>query len=95
MALNNVLLGGAAFNALASAILGATTAAVSWGGATPVRSGTEPSPRTPPGAALAVRLLGFTGNGSLVLIAATVIISALIGASEPKPRGLLSRLLSD
>ena len=90
MALNNVLLGGAAFNALASAILVATTAAVSWGGATPVRSGTEPSPRTPPGAALAVRLLGFTGNGSLVLIAATVIISALIGASEPKPRGLLS-----
>jgi hypothetical protein len=46
----DVLLGGAAFNALASAILGATTAAVSWGGATPVRSGTEPSPRTPPGA---------------------------------------------
>ena len=42
-----------------------------------------------------MRLLRFTGNGSLVLLAATVVISALIGASEPKPRGLLSRLLSD
>jgi hypothetical protein len=89
----DVLLGGATFNTLASAVLGASTAAVSKGGATPVRSGTEPSPRTPPGAALAVRLLRFTGNGSLVLLAATVLVSALIDASEPKPRGLLSRLL--
>ena len=91
----DVLLGGAAFNTVASAILGASTAAVSRGGATPVRSGTKPSPRTPPEAALALRLLRFTGNGSLALLAATVVVSALIEASEPKPRGILSRLLSD
>jgi hypothetical protein len=91
----DVLLGGAAFNTVASALLGASTAAVSREGATPVRSGNEPSPRTPPGAALAVRLLRFTGNGSLALLAATVVVSALIEASEPKPRGLLSRLFSD
>ena len=89
------VLGGAAFNTVASAILGASTAAVSRGGATPVRSGTKPSRRTPPEAALAVRLLRFTGNGSLALLAATVVVSALIEASEPKPRGILSRLLSD
>jgi hypothetical protein len=90
-----ILLGGAALNTVASALLGASTAAVSQGGATPVRSGTKPSRRTPPEAALAVRLLRFTGNGSLALLAATVAVSALIEASEPKPRGLLSRLLSD
>jgi hypothetical protein len=39
--------------------------------------------------------LRFTGNGSLVLLAATVVVSALIEAAEAKPRGLLSRLLSD
>jgi hypothetical protein len=39
--------------------------------------------------------LRFTGNGSLVLLATTVIVSALIEAAEPKPRGLLSYLLSD
>jgi hypothetical protein len=93
----DVLLGGAAFNTVASALLGASTAAVSRGGATPVRSGTKPSRQTPPGAALAMRLLRFTGNGSLALLAATVVVSALIEASEPKPkpRGLLSRLHSD
>jgi hypothetical protein len=31
----------------------------------------------------------------LVLLAATVVVSALIKAVEPKPRGLFSRLLSD
>ena len=91
----DVLLGGAAFNTVASAILGASTAAVSREGATPVRSGTKPSRQTPPEAALALRLLRFTGNGSLALLAATVVVSALIEASEPKPRGILSRLLSD
>jgi uncharacterized membrane protein len=91
----DLLLGGAAFNTVASALLGASTAASSQGGATPVRSGTKPSRRTPPEAALAVRLLSFTGNGSLVLLAATVVVSALIEAADPKPRGLLSRFLSD
>ncbi len=91
----DILLGGAAFNAVASALLGASTAASSRGGATPVRSGTRPSRQTPPEAALAMRLLRFTGNGSLALLAATVVVSALIEATEPMPRGLLSRLFSD
>jgi hypothetical protein len=91
----DLLLGGAAFNTVASALLGASTAASSQGGATPVRSGTKPSRRTPPEAALALRLLRLTGNGSLVLLAATVVVSALIEAAVPKPRGFLARLLSD
>jgi hypothetical protein len=91
----DILLGGAAFNTVASALIGASTAASSGAGAPPVRSGTRPSPRTPPEAALGLRLLRFTGDGSLVLLAATVVVSALIEAAEPKPRGLLSRLLSD
>ena len=91
----DVLLGGAAFNTVASALLGASTAASSRGGGTPVRSGTRPSRQTPPEAALAVRLLRVTGNGSLALLAATVVVSALIEAAEPKPRGLISHLLSD
>src|SRR3712207_2617522 len=91
----DILLGGAAFNTVASAVLGASTAASSRGGATPVRSGTKPSRQTPPEAALALRLLRFTGNGSLALLAATVVVSSLIEAAEPKPRGILSRLLSD
>ncbi len=91
----DLLLGGAAFNTMASALLGASMAASSRAGATPVRSGTKPSRQTPPEAALAVRLLRFTGNGSLALLAATVVVSALIEAAEPKPRGFLSRLHSD
>jgi hypothetical protein len=91
----DILLGGAAFNTVASAVLGASTAASSRGGATPVRSGSKPSRQTPPEAALALRLLRFTGNGSLALLAATVVVSASIEEAEPKPRGLLSRLLTD
>ena len=91
----DLLLGGAAFNTVASALLGASTAASSGRGATPVRSGTKPSRQTPPDAALAVRLLRFTGNGSLALLATTVVVSALIEAAEPEPRGLLSRFLSE
>ncbi len=73
----DLLLGGAAFNTVASTLLEASTAAVSRGEATPVRSGTKPSPRTPPEAALALRLLRVTGNGSLGLLAATIVVSAL------------------
>jgi len=91
----DILLGGAAFNTVASALLGASTAASSRGGATPVRSGTKPSRRTPPEAALAVRPPRFTGDVSLALLAAAVVVSALIEAAEPKPRGFLARLLSD
>jgi hypothetical protein len=91
----DVLLGGAAFNTVASAILGASTAVVSQGGATPVRSGIGPSRQTPPEAALTMRLLRFAGDGSLVMLPATVAVSALTEATEPKPCGFLSRLLSD
>ncbi len=89
----DVLLGGAAFNTIASAVLGATVASGAQRGFTPVRSGTTPAPDTPPGAARALRLLRFFSNGSVALLAASVVVSGLIEASTPKPRGLLSRLL--
>ena len=89
----DLLLGGAAFNTVVSAALGATAASRAPGGFTPVRSGTTPAPETPPGAAVAQRLLRFFGDGSLALLAATVVVSALVEAAEPKPRGLLSRLM--
>ena len=87
----DVLLGGAAFNTLASALLGATVASHASNGFTPVRSGNTPAPETPPGAARALRLLRFFSNGSVALLAASVIVSGLIEAADPKPRGLLSR----
>jgi hypothetical protein len=90
----DLLLGGAAFNTAASALLGATNAALSPEGYTPVRSGTRPAPETPPAAALAQRLLRVFGNGSLVLLVAAAVVSGLIEAEQPKPRGLLSRVLS-
>jgi hypothetical protein len=43
----------------------------------------------------AARLLRFTGNGVLTLLAASVIVSVLIEASNPKPRGLTSDVLPD
>ena len=89
----DLLLGGAAFNTVAAAVLGATVASRGPKGFTPVRSGTRPAPETPPGAARALRLLRFFSNGSLALLAATVVVSGLIEAAHPKPRGLLSRLL--
>jgi len=89
----DVLLGGAAFNTLASAVLGATVASRASEGFVPVRSGTTPAPETPPSAARALRLLRFFSNGSVALLAASVIVSGLIEAASPKPRGLLSRLL--
>ena len=89
----DLLLGGAAFNTLVSAALGATIASRGSRGYVPVRSGTTPARGTPPDAALALRLLRFFGNGSLALLAASVVVSGLIEAAEPKPRGLLSRLL--
>lgn len=89
----DVLLGGAAFNTLASAVLGATVASHASEGFVPVRSGTTPAPETPPGAARALRLLKFFSNGSVAMLAASVVVSGLIEAATPKPRGLLSRLL--
>src|SRR3712207_9153712 len=74
----DILLGGAAFNPVASALLGASTAAISQGGATPVHSGSRPSRQTPPEAALALGLLRFTGNGSVALLASICCCSALL-----------------
>ena len=62
-------------------------------GFTPVRSGTTPARETPRAAAVAQRLLRFFGDGTLALLGATVVVSALIKAAEHKPRGLTSRLL--
>jgi hypothetical protein len=71
----DLLLGGAAFNTIASAVLGATVASRASKGFTPVRSGNTPAPETPPGAARALQLLRFFSNGSVALLAASVIVS--------------------
>ena len=89
----DLLLGGAVVNTVASALLGATVASQSPKGFTPVRSGNKPAPETPSDAASALRLLRFFSNGSVALLATSVIVSGLIEAAEPKPRGLLSRSL--
>ena len=89
----DLLLGGAAFNTIASAALGATVASQAPKGFTPARAGNTPAPETPPGAARALRMLRFFSNGSVALLTASVIVSGLIEAADPKPRGLLSRLL--
>jgi hypothetical protein len=73
--------------------LGATPASRAPGGFTPVRSGTTSAPGMPPGTVVAQRLLRFFGNGSLALLAATIVVSALMEAAEPKSRGLLPRLM--
>ena len=90
----NLLLGGAATNAIASAILGARLASQARGGATPVESGTEPAPETPQEAATSQRLIGFFGSGSLALLAAVIALSGVIETQPIKARGVLSRLLT-
>ena len=57
-----------------------------------MRFGTRPAPETPPGAALVLQLVRVSGNGSLALLAATVVVSGPIEAADP--RGLLSRFLN-
>ena len=90
----NLLLGGAATNAIASAILGARLASQARGGATPVESGTEPAPETPQEAATSQRLIGFFGSGSIALLAAVIALSGVIETQPIKARGVLSRLLT-
>ena len=91
--LKDLLLGGAAVNAVISGILGAWIAKHSSAGATPVESGTEPAPETPQEAASSQRMISFFGTGSLVLLAAVIAVSGMIENEPIKPRGLLSRLL--
>ena len=90
----NLLLGGAAVNAVISGIMGARIARQAPGGATPVESGTEPAPETPQEAASAQRAISFFGYGSLVLVAVVIALSAVIETEPIKPRGVLSRLLT-
>ena len=92
--IKDLLLGGAAFNGIASGLLGAWVASRAPGGATPVRRGTKPAPETPGSAALAQRLIGVFGSGSITLVAAAIAVSAIIESQAVKPRGILSRLLS-
>jgi len=94
----NFLLGGAALNAVASAILGTTVASRAPEGlpegGTPVETGTQPARETPEEAAWAQRLIGLTGTSSLALLAGVIAVSTVIETSAAKPRGLLSRLFS-
>jgi hypothetical protein len=92
--LKDLLLGGAAVNAVISGILGARIAKQSSAGATPVESGTEPAPETPEEAASSQRMISFFGTGSLVLLAASIAVSGMIENEPIKPRGILSRLLT-
>jgi hypothetical protein len=96
--LKNLLLGAAAVFGIASGVLGARLATDAPpdapAGGTPMESGTEPAPDTPQGAARSQRLIGLSGISSLLLLAAVIALSAIIESSAPKPRGVLSRLLT-
>ena len=90
----NLLLGGATVTGIASSILGARIAKQSSEGDTPVESGTQPAPETPEEAASSQRLISLTGPSNLALLVGVIAVSAVIENSAPKPRGLLSRLLT-
>jgi hypothetical protein len=92
--LKNLMLGGAAVSGIASGILGARIAKQSSEGDTPVESGTQPAPETPQEAASSQRLISLTGTSNLALLVGVIAVSAVIENSAPKPRGLLSRLLT-
>ncbi len=90
----DVLLGGAAFNGVMSAILGARFASQARSGKVPVKSGLMPSSSTPSEAASSQRWISFFGTGTTVLAAAVIAVSGIIETERPKPRGVLSRILS-
>ncbi|CAA9248465.1 MAG: hypothetical protein AVDCRST_MAG93-1639 [uncultured Chloroflexia bacterium] len=94
MRLKNLMLGGAAVSGIASGILGARIAKQSSEGDTPVESGTQPAPETPQEAASSQRLISLTGTSNLALLVGVIAVSAVIENSAPKPRGVLSRLLT-
>lgn len=58
-----------------------------------MRSSTTLALETPVGATLAQRLLRSFWGGSLALFAATIVVSTLTEAAEPKPCGLLCQLI--
>lgn len=93
--LKDVLLGGAAFNGIMSGILGARLASQAAGGKVPIQSGLKPSRETPEAAASSQRWISFFGTGATTLAAAVIAVSGIIETQHPKPRGVLSRLLSN
>ncbi len=94
MRIKNLLLGGAAVTGIASSLLGARIAKQSSEGDTPVEAGTQPAPETPEEAASSQRLISLTGPSNLALLVGVIVVSAVIENSAPKPRGVLSRLLT-
>ncbi len=93
--LKDVLLGGAAFNGVMSAIMGARLASQAASGQVPIKSGLKPSRNTPPEAASSQRWITLFGTGTTVLSAAVIAISGIIESQHPKPRGVLSKIFSD
>ena len=93
--IKNLLLGGALFTTLASAIVGMRIARQAPEGATPVESGTEPAPETPEEAARSQRLSAFLGSATVALVAGVLgLSSALEVRAVQRNKGTLSRLFS-
>lgn len=93
--LKDVLLGGAAFNGIMSGILGARLASQAANGKVPIQSGLKPSRSTPPKAASSQRWITFFGTGATTLSALVIAVSGIIETERPKPRGIISKILSD
>jgi hypothetical protein len=93
--IKNLLLGGALFTTLASAIVGMRIARQAPEGATPVESGTEPAPETPEEAARSQRLSAFLGSATVALVAGVLgLSSALELRAVQRNKVTLSRLFS-
>src|ERR687897_1317647 len=91
--IKNLLLGGALFTTLASAIAGMRIARQAPEGATPVESGTEPAPETPEEAARSQRLSAFLGAATVALVAGVLgLSSALELRAVQRNKVTLSRL---
>ena len=91
----DLLLGGAAFNGVMSAILGARLASQAKDGRVPIKSGLTPSSSTPDAAASSQRWITLFGTGTTVLTAAAIAVSGIIETEHPKARGIISRVFSD
>ena len=93
--IKNLLLGGALFTTLASAIVGMRIAWQAPEGATPVESGAEPAPETPEEAARSQRLSAFLSSATVALVAGVLALSsALEVRAVLRNKGPLSRLFS-
>lgn len=93
--LKNILLGGALLTSVAAAILGMRIARQAPEGATPVESGTEPTPETPEEAAQSQRLSAFLGTATIAQVAGVLALSsALEVRAVQRSKGTLPRLFS-